>query len=192
MNPNWVGFAGSVGFLMTQEFWEAVISSFLGGVLAGVAIAFGVYRFVTRRFEILKPLAEKRAEQRVVCSIISRELDQFRYSADTLFPNGRFSEGRIEPHAWEALKGSQALHSLPVKLLEPILNAYSGIYFVNRLLDRMELAEMIDWSSPSGSGAAQYVKNKKDEVLRVAPEAEKDCKKTVDGLEAHLKGLQKR
>ena len=79
-----------------------------------------------------------------------------------------------------------------MKLLEPILNAYSGIYFVNRLLDRMELAEMVDWSSPSGSGAAQYVKNKKDEVLRVAPEAEKDCKKAVDGLEAHLKGLQKR
>ncbi len=180
----------SVGFLMTQDFWEAVASSFLGGVLAGVFIAFGVYLFVTRRFAILKPLAEKRAEQRVVCSIISRELDQFRYSADTLFPKGRFFEGRIEPHAWEALKGSQALHSLPVNLLEPILNAYSGIYAVNRLIDRMEYAEMLDWGSASSGGAALYVKNKKKEIPKLAEETEKDCHKAVEALEDQLRKLQ--
>lgn len=93
MYPHWIALADPLGFLMTQDFWEAVASSFLGGVLAGITIAVGVYLFVTRRLQVLKPVAERRAEQRVICSVISRELGQFRYSANTLFKEGRFSGG---------------------------------------------------------------------------------------------------
>ena len=169
-----------------MDIWESALPSFLGSLVAGVLITAGVYYLVTRKLEIIRPLRERRLEQAVVCRLLSRELDQFRYSVG-LFRDGLF-ETRIQTHAWEALKASQAVRFLPIHCLEPMLNAYSGIYTVNQWLERADMAEALSWTV-SGSGAGALMKKLRENALKLAQETDKDCKKAVEALQSEVKRL---
>ena len=167
-------------------FWTSALANFVGSLVANSLVAAVVYYLVTYKLEIVRPLRERQLEQKTVCDLLARELDQFSFSVQD-FSSGRF-ETRIQAHAWEALKGSQAMRFLPVRCLEPVLNAYSGIYTAHQWLERADLADALSWAIP-GSAATALANKLRQDALKLAVVTDKDCKKAVEELRSEAQRL---
>jgi hypothetical protein len=177
-----------------SEFVSSLLANFLGSLSAGIFLALAGYFLITRKYQIIQPLKERIREQILVCSLLIDELQDGEEFAES-YLMGKHREERLRTHAWDALKGSQAVRFLPIGCLEPMLKAYFDLHALEYLFLKEEDAQMRDWEKGNtgvASGAARLGKMISKGVKTRLSRTQQSCADAVRALKEErdrLRGL---
>jgi len=166
-------------------FISSSLANFLGSLLAGGLLAWIAYVFITRKYQIIQPRRERIKEEILVCSLLIDELVDGREFADSYLGPGPRSKKRLQMHAWDALKGSQAVRFLPIGCLKPMLKAYGDLNVLEYMFLKVESAQLRDWetgNSGVASGAARLGKMISEEVKIRLARLRENCADAVSAL----------
>lgn len=172
-----------------MDFSSSILANIVSDLVAGTLLAVGAYFLITYRLEVVRPLREIQMERKIICGLVASEIKGFLAAFERM-KDERF-DARVDADTWEAIKGSQAVRSLPLKCLELVLRAYSGIYAVRHQLERIQMAELMSWSadSPQGqTGSSIYVNNLKVKLRWQAEAVGIDCAKALEALQEDSAG----
>jgi hypothetical protein len=168
-----------------------MLANFFGSLLAGTCIALTGFVLITWRYQIFQPRQERIREQMLVCSLLIDELEDGKKFADDQLTKKTRGE-RLGMHAWDALKGSQAVRFLPLGCLEPMLKAYSDLRVIEYMYLREEDAHLTDIetgnSGPSARGARLGKVISKDVVFRLS-RSQQNCADAIRALTAERERL---
>jgi hypothetical protein len=173
-------------------FIYSLLANFFGSLLAGAVLAGIGYFFFTRRYQIIQPRQERVKEEILVCSLLVEELERGKEFADRRLSGSQTFE-RLQMHAWDALKGSQAMRFLPIGCLEPMLKAYADLYVLEYMFLKVEDAQMRDFESGNSgvtSGAARLSKMISDGVRTRLLRAQQNCGEAISALTAEREHLK--
>ncbi|HEY4739363.1 MAG TPA: hypothetical protein VIH76_02075 [Candidatus Acidoferrales bacterium] len=174
------------------SFTSSVLANFLGSLLAGTALALTGYYLITRRYQIIQPRQDRIKEETLVCSLLMGELERAKEFVDRRLTGMQTLE-RLQMHAWDALKGSQAIRFLPIGCLEPVLRAYSDLYVLEYMFLKVEDAQMKDFETGNSgvmSGAARLGKMISDGVRNRLLQAQKNCADAIGALASEAERLK--
>ncbi len=174
------------------EFVSSALANFLGSLFAGALLAWVGFLLITRKYQITQPRREKIKEEILVCSLLIDELQEGKEFVDSYLSGGPRSKERLQMHAWDALKGSQAVRFLPIDCLEPMLKAYGDLYALEYLFLKLEDAQLRDWetgNSGVASGAARLSKMINPGVNTRLSRSQKNCAEAVNALTEQKKRL---
>jgi hypothetical protein len=175
-----------------NSFISATLANLIGSLLAGGLLAWGVFFFVTQKLEIVKPREERIREQLMVCDLLIGELNAGKEFASAYIAHTPTKE-RLQMHAWEAVKGSQAIRFLSVNCVQPILKAYADLYELEALFLAVEQAQMREWTTGDPAGKSRAALLGKQLALGVAIRLErvqKSCAEAMKVLTLERERLQ--
>jgi hypothetical protein len=184
-------FAGQVCKAMSP-FLSSLLANFFGSLLAGMVLALAGYFLITRKYQIVQPRQERIKEAILVCSLLIDELQDGKEFAESYLA-GKPKEERLQMHAWDALKGSQAVRFLPIVCLEPILKAYSDLHVLEFLFRREEDAQLRDWETGNtgvSSGAVRLGKMIAKGVSNRLSRSQQNCAHAIRTLTGERERLK--
>ena len=176
-----------------MDFLSATLANFLGSLAAGSLIAWVVYRWVTRRMEILLPAEQRRAEVRATLSAIDEELaacaagSEGQQETDQVAGECRFEQ--LPTHAWDAARESSLFRLLPVGVTSALFDAYRTIGTFNKRVDQAEDAFAAYSTTPhavQGQRALEFHRALCGDLTLRAPEVRSACRVAREKIATEL------